>query len=623
MDGEKLTAELLGGAIRAVSESASTMFTSFSGQLKTNFKLGYESYITSLYDRYSKGKSFFSRDQAIDFYDYYVSVGVKCGDNIIREPSYLHITPHHRLIISGLGGAGKTILLRHLLLGCILDGNKLPILVELRELNTFDGSLTDYILSKIKSSQYKWEWTDEMYEVALSKGHFVFFFDGYDEVRSDLRSSLNDEIRDLSRSSWSSCPVVITTRPDDQLHSIDEYQVYSTLPLSKDCAIQLVHNLDFFPDVKQSFLIELETELYDKHTSFLSNPLLLSIMLLTYSENANIPHKLSSFYEQAYEALFQRHDARKEGSYSRPRKTDLDMRDFAKVFALFCVQTYDKRLFSFSETECIEYLSKSSEVLQINFDPNDYLSDLKSATCLIVEDGLHLNFAHRSFQEYFVAKYICSSPSEIQRELLLRCIRYNRFDNVLNLVLELDHVVVERYLFLPALNNILEKYRVNKIFGITHALRYLKDTRKALYLHGLHGQLNVGFSYNNSGNTDSPSDWAVTAMLALDHAENTYSVIRDEMDKMKEDSTLSDVNDIIQTYLDLNGIELSENRDYIIHTEELTIKSELFKSLFEFSHPYFFFGKCHLNMLVRVKNILKEQEKNRTKGIMSLLGVKK
>ncbi len=57
---------------------------------------------------------------------------------------------------------------------------------------------------------------------------------------------------------------------------------------------------------------------------YFENPLLLSIMLITYQDSALIPVQLHNFYSSAFDALFFRHDATKAG-FRRPTKTEMDI----------------------------------------------------------------------------------------------------------------------------------------------------------------------------------------------------------------------------------------------------------------------------------------------------------
>jgi hypothetical protein len=240
-----------------------------------------------------------------------------------------------------------------------------------------------------------------------------------------------------------------------------------------------VEKLPFDTDIKKKFISDLSSGLFEKHKSFLSNPLLLSIMLLTYGENAEIPSKLSIFYNQAYEALFQRHDANK-GGYSRKRLTDLDIQDFSRVFGLFSLQTYERRIFKLSRMDALSYIEKSRDSLQKEFKAEEYLGDLLSSACLLVEDGLEIAFSHRSFQEYFVALHISSAPPDIQEKLINRYWPFMRSDNVIDLLYEINPELVERVLIIPNLEKLFAELGVKQIVGITHTVRFFKKFYKTL-----------------------------------------------------------------------------------------------------------------------------------------------
>ena len=300
----------------------------------------------------------------------------------------------------------------------------------------------------------------------------VLFLDGYDEVYPARRAKLISEIRRVS-ARHPKCPIALSTRPDDVVRSLDEFAIFSVNPLELGGAVDLISKLPYDDEIRKKFADDLKHGLFEKHESFLSNPLLLSIMLLTYGENAEIPKKRSVFYNQAYEALFQRHDASK-GGFRRKKETELDIHDFARVFALFCLQTYEKRLFKMSNMQALEFIQKAKLRLNLEFSSDAYLRDLLSATCLVVEDGLEVMFTHRSFQEYFVAQFIVSSTDEIQKSLLERYWKYIISDNVISLVEELDAEIIERNLLIPRLTELFSELGVSKTVGITHAARYIK-----------------------------------------------------------------------------------------------------------------------------------------------------
>lgn len=97
--------------------------------------------------------------------------------------------------------------------------------------------------------------------------------------------------------------ILITSRPDDIFSSWEEFQILTIAPFTKEKSIGLIEKIDYDETVKNKFIAHLNKDLFKKHESFLSNPLLITIMLLTYDQLAEIPNKLHIFYEQAFDTL--------------------------------------------------------------------------------------------------------------------------------------------------------------------------------------------------------------------------------------------------------------------------------------------------------------------------------
>ena len=169
----------------------------------------------------------------------------------------------------------------------------------------------------------------------------------------------------------------------------------------------MINKIDFDKNIKAKFVGELEKNLFDKHKSFAENPLLLTIMLLTYESNAQIPENLNDFYERAFLALFSMHDATKE-AYCRETKTGLSYENFKTIFSYICFKSYFEDVFEFTDVKLLNYINNAKEKFQdIMFIPVDFQEDLVQHVCMLIKDGLVFRFSHRSFQEYFAALYTC------------------------------------------------------------------------------------------------------------------------------------------------------------------------------------------------------------------------
>ncbi len=495
-DINKLAAEFINSNIDRIFDAVGSTLQGSKKVLRSNFKRTYKGYLTQSLERYSKTKSFFIRSEPTPLYDFFVCPDLSNSKRTLEKPGVEAIADvNSSVVVMGTGGSGKTMLMRHLFVNAIVSKQKTPVFVELRRLNQDQQDIRKEILHQLQLNGLA---VDDAYlELALKKGHFCLLFDGFDELNLELRENVAKQIQVLSQL-YSKNWIIVSSRPDTNLDGWDTFATLKVKPLDIDRAVELIGKLPFDEVIKEKFIDAMQKGLFQKHESFLSNPLLVSIMLLTYRDNAHIPSKLSLFYTQAYEALFQRHDALK-GGFRRERRTDLDIQEFEKVFSTFCLRSYDKREFSFSRTRALELLDNSKKLSQIHFDSSAYLDDTIQAVSLLVEDGLEITFSHRTFQEYFVAKFIATSVPEIKEQLVQRYIpkKVMQQDTVIRLLYEIDKYAVEKYYILPRISNIAKAIGLKNKVGITHYLRYIKRLGKRFGIYTSDDKEDLRMSIND------------------------------------------------------------------------------------------------------------------------------
>jgi hypothetical protein len=451
--------------------SAATGVKGVATQVRARFNSTYSTYIERILDRYGRGKSFFVRTEPTPLYQFFVPLNIRNQARRLARPSakeLFAISPFS--ILTGTGGSGKSMMMRHLLVSSVTSHLRTPIFVELRQLNHTSDSLRELLLRTL--GDFGLEVDDKFVEAALKAGQFLLLLDGFDELERSARKRVAREVQriaDKYPQNW----LVLSSRPDTALQGWDSFAEYRIEPLSLADATELVAKVPFDENVKQQFIADMRARLFDEHRSFLSNPLLLSIMLLTYKDVAHIPQKLSTFYTQAYESLFHRHDALK-GGYQRERRCKLDIQEYARAFSAFALLSYDSREFSFTRTRALELLGAAQNTAMLEFDVNAFLDDAVQANCLMVEEGLGLVFSHRSFQEYFVARFIHASPPEVKAKLVSRYATVNASDSVMALLWEIDPYIVEKHYILPNLARIRTAVGESKILRNTHLLRYLR-----------------------------------------------------------------------------------------------------------------------------------------------------
>ena len=106
------------------------------------------------------------------------------------------------------------------------------------------------------------------------------------------------------------------------------------------------------------------------------------MMLITFKEIAHIPEKIHIFYDQAFDALFFKHDATKEAAFRRKMHSDLPIDEFKSCLAYFSISTYLKEKFSFSETNIKDELRDAIALSKVDTNPEKFLADL-------LEFGVH------------------------------------------------------------------------------------------------------------------------------------------------------------------------------------------------------------------------------------------
>ncbi len=119
-------------------------------------------------------------------------------------------------------------------------------------------------------------------------------------------------------------------------------------------------------------------------------------------------------------------------------------------------------------------MRKAKKISAFEFSESEFVDDLLQAVCMLVVDGLTLTYSHRSFQEYFVSRFIHLSKPDLQQRLIDRYKHRIDSDAVISLLHETDRELVERMLIVPMLDELAELIGFRRTVGITHYLRALK-----------------------------------------------------------------------------------------------------------------------------------------------------
>lgn len=449
-------ATIIGRALAPkVIDGLSSALRTKSTDIKSRYISTFSNHVEMTRSRCQKVRTIFTEDNDIDLKSIYANMSIMSGRKLIRDDDFISFITKSKsnAVISGTGGAGKTMLIKYLSIFALENSeDKIPIFVELRNLPShipanFTRTVFEHVADDLHKDQY------ELFRFGLINGLFIIFFDGLDEVKSDLRGQIFNSLNRFKRD-FPESRIIVSTRPDSDTRAWGSLDLYKISGLNFGQVKNLISRTPFDQDRKSAFLAVVDKDFYDKHKSFLSVPLLCSLMLLTFHEFQEIPSRMTVFYEQAFETLMRSHDRAKEGFFKREHECGLSADRFRTLFSAFCYRTLALGVISFTDSEIRDHINRASKVAEIEVDSEKYVADLASGVCVIIRDGLKLYFIHRSFQEYFAAIYLVRHKGDDIFSLYNRLITGPSSNDVMIMAHDIDKKAFEREWALPTLKNI-------------------------------------------------------------------------------------------------------------------------------------------------------------------------
>ncbi|MDR1532434.1 MAG: NACHT domain-containing protein [Clostridiales bacterium] len=381
-------------------------------------------YLEKAKDRYQKTKTLLYKDEPKLFYDFYIPNHVERRMGRAQNVDIAEVTAESLTAISnfvmltGVGGQGKSMMMRHLLLDAVSSYAKLrriPVFVTLKDYGGGADNLAEFVYGKVAALCA--EATKEAFSLALESGMFLLLFDGLDEIDCKHGASFEREIEAFT-DRYANNSFVISSRPIQSFVSFSRYTTVKLKPFTKGQALAFVDKSDFRPDqpeIQWKFRETLDKSLFKTHRSFAENPLLLTIMLLTFEQYAEVPTKMHIFYREAFNALSVTHDATK-GAFKRALRMGLSIDEVRERVAEICFRSYRDEKYEFTADEFTGYFNKANKGDKA-VTADDFLYDLSHNLCLTYFESGKYHFIHRSFQEYFAALFMSKQTDEFLGKL--------------------------------------------------------------------------------------------------------------------------------------------------------------------------------------------------------------
>lgn len=460
----------------------------------------YSNYYSNLLEQIGYIKPIYDRKNPIPITDLYVPMLLRDSKNKKynpENPSEL-LRLHPKFInINGSGGIGKTTIVKTLVIQLLQQKMFAPIYIEIRKFNPNETTDIDDLLLFILNSMNNFDIDIISFKDLISNGKHVFIIDGFDEIRYEHQLIIYQKLEAL-RNAYTNNHFIITSRDIEMMkngwtNSIILYVEPFNLVQSK----QMITKIKTFDDEKKDSFLELldDDSFTNINNEFLSNPLLLSIMLMTFDRFSEIPEKKHVFYEKAYQTLYSEHDSNKGSMFKREKlleKDGMSEEEIKRVIGAFSLISYCQGTYSFENRDkffvFIEAVRKNQDKLLTLpvFKNESFERDIIDSICLLLKDGEEIKYIHRSFQEYFAASCILDLTAPKQKEILENLLIVNpesfKSDEFFNMIYDMNKDIIDTVFFLPLLEATFKKEdkRVLSNYIMNHYTQVYLELKKQI-----------------------------------------------------------------------------------------------------------------------------------------------
>jgi predicted NACHT family NTPase len=352
-----------------------------------------------------------------------------------------------KLIVLGKPGAGKTMFLKHLALQCIAGEfapELVPIFISFRDFVASNSALNllDYIAWQFTKDCRPLETTT--LRQLLSHGRFLIVIDGLDEVKTSDRRAICQHLRRFTE--WFphnryviSCRHGVEYCNFEQFTEVEiadfEHEQITNFAAKWFEPNDVAKNFNFLRNLKKNVLIQ----------ELATNPLLLTLLCISFNESAGFPSSRSEIYEEGLDIMFKQWDISR--SIDRDSGDSLSRQQEKELLCTMALQTFEQKQYLFKETELelfiSSYLNNLANDTSHQTNSKKLLKSIEAKHGLLVEQAKKVySFSHLAFQEYLTArKFVFKEDSPVSTAMLLHLVKHiteKRWRDIFLLVSEMS-----------------------------------------------------------------------------------------------------------------------------------------------------------------------------------------
>jgi len=403
-----------------------------------------------------------------------IDVTEALNENDIKLTSEDILNARHHQIILGDPGAGKSLLVKSIMLKIFELSNVTPFRIELRkyiqEYNRNKLSILEY-LQVLLSTEYQLGGVEKnLLEAIIKNTQTVFLFDGLDEIFdiSQKEKTAND-IKNFCNA-YPRVKGIVTSRFigfNDVEFDKEHFKKLSILPFIGSQVEEFIDN--FFSTQITNKKLRLQeadgckSQIKNVSVDLKSNPLILSLMSMLALNNVQIPDSRLEVYQSITETLVEKRDIEeKELKFDIKNIRNIKGAFSSLAYWQYCQNSNDKKATNeMAILHIADYLFKKRNCDDIEEAKESAEKFIKYAE----QRSIYFdnNFTHKTFSEYYTANFICMNYNNNPANLKLRdqVIKDNLGDPAWHVVFELLFSMIDKQvddyevitsLFAPHLN---------------------------------------------------------------------------------------------------------------------------------------------------------------------------
>lgn len=397
-------------------------------------------------------------DKSVPLYDFYVPPQVTDleSNNIFLVDDLEDFSSPKKVLISGIVGQGKSILMRSLAIKEAYKGERFPIFMELRELGD-DESLENFIHKNINNNiginNHK------LQSHLLKEGKVILFLDGFDEIKTSEMGRVVKEFEKLTRK-FEKLNFIVSSRPEENIEKSTIFNKFLINRLDLDGQINIINKLTNDDFIKENLISNLREANKDLQ-GVLVTPLMVNFYFYLYRTEQIKGTDITLFYEKLFDLTLRKHDGTKL-VYRRDYVTKLTPVELQSVFECICFLSCRQKTFFFNEYKFIELIGAAIRFQKIDCSENDLIRDLTTGICFICREGQSYAFLHTSIPEFFAAKFVLKNI-DVTRLMTEVIDNYQDYINLVDYMKNIDEKLFLLNFLKPILNEAIDYFRTKKV----------------------------------------------------------------------------------------------------------------------------------------------------------------